>query len=89
MDICYQTSFTLTNHTHQSGRLACETSLSTPELSHALASFPVSLVESLAPADREHAHFTTWLWCRGGCPRGVTVKAGLWTVDWTMDWTMD
>ena len=26
-----------------------------------LASFPVSLVESLAPADRGHAHFTTWL----------------------------
>ena len=24
-----------------------------------LASFPVSLVESLAPADRGHAHFTT------------------------------
>ena len=26
----------------------------------ALASYPVSLVESLAPADRGHAHFTTW-----------------------------
>ena len=27
-----------------------------------LASFPVSLVESLAPADRGHAHFPMWLW---------------------------
>ena len=26
-----------------------------------VASYPVSFVESLAPADREHAHFTTWL----------------------------
>ena len=28
---------------------------------NSLASFPISLVESLAPADRGHAHFTTWL----------------------------
>ena len=34
----------------------------TYSLVHALlvASYPVSLVESLAPADRGHAHFTTW-----------------------------
>ena len=28
---------------------------------HLVASYPVSLVESLAPVDCGHAHFSTWL----------------------------